>query len=163
MVADTYGGTAQLLQAELATVDSVRDGLEGAAYAHLATHGNFRADNPLFSSLTLANGALTVYDLESLGVPPGVVVLSACDSGLSSVHPGDELMGLTGALLRIGTRSLVASVAPVPDEVAQRTMVAFHAELQSGVQPAVALHRAREGLNDEDKLRAGSFVCFGAG
>lgn len=163
MVAKTYGGSAQLLQPEEATVGAVRAALEGAAYAHLATHGSFRADNPLFSSLALGNGALTVYDLEGLAVPPGVVVLSACDSGLSSVHPGDELMGLTGALLRIGTRSLVASVAPVPDEVAQRTMVAFHAALQSGAPPAVALHRARASLNDEDRLRAGSFVCFGAG
>jgi CHAT domain-containing protein len=104
-----------------------------------------------------------VYDLEGLAAPPGVVVLSACESGLSAVHPGDELMGLTGALLRIGTRSLVGSVAPVPDDVAQRTMVAFHAALRSGAQPAAALHQARAGLNDEDRLRAGSFVCFGAG
>jgi hypothetical protein len=163
MVAEAYGGSAQLLQAEQATVAAVGAALEGAAYAHLATHGHFRADNPLFSSLTLGNGALTVYDLEGLAAPPGVVVLSACESGLSAVHPGDELMGLTGALLRIGTRSLVGSVAPVPDDVAQRTMVAFHAALRSGAQPAAALHQARAGLNDEDRLRAGSFVCFGAG
>jgi tetratricopeptide (TPR) repeat protein len=163
MVAEAYSGSAQLLQPEDATVGAVSRALEGAGYAHLATHGQFRADNPLFSSLTLGNGALTVYDLENLGAAPTIVVLSACDAGLSSVHPGDELMGLTGALLRIGTRSLVASVAPVPDEVAQKTMVALHAALRRGAEPAEALLQARQGLNEEDRIRASAFVCFGAG
>lgn len=163
LVARAYAESAVLLQSEGATVGAVSTALEGASYAHLATHGHFRADNPLFSSLTLSNGPLTVYDLENLGIAPAVVVLSACESGLSSVHPGDELMGLTGALLRMGTRSLVASVAPVPDHVAQATMVAFHSRLQAGAEPADALLRARQGLDEDDRLRAGAFVCFGAG
>ena len=49
--------------------------------AHLACHGSFRADNPLFSSLLLADGGLTVHDVESLGAGPRELVLSACDSG----------------------------------------------------------------------------------
>ncbi|MCA1657179.1 MAG: CHAT domain-containing protein, partial [Actinobacteria bacterium] len=60
--------------AEVAPVLSV---LDGAALAHVAAHGRFRADNPLFSCLELFDGPLTVYDLESLGSAPRVLVLSA--------------------------------------------------------------------------------------
>ena len=73
--------------------------LEGAGMAHVAAHASFRADNGLWSSLELADGVLTVYELEQLRRPPQVVVLSACQSGLSAVRPGDEVMGLVAALL----------------------------------------------------------------
>ena len=58
-------------------------------------------------------GPLTVYDLESLGEAPTLCVLSACDSGLSEVRAGDELMGLTATLLALGSASIVASVVAV--------------------------------------------------
>ena len=103
-----------------ATVRAVSAALEDTQLAHVAAHGTFRADNPQFSSLTLADGALTVYDLERLATPPRRMVLSACDSGLSAVAPGDALMGLAAALLSVGTATLIASVAPVPDAGGRR-------------------------------------------
>jgi len=42
---------------------------------------------------------VTVYDLEALGHAPSTLILSACESGLSGVRPGDELMGLASVLL----------------------------------------------------------------
>jgi CHAT domain-containing protein/tetratricopeptide (TPR) repeat protein len=158
-----YGDVARVLSSEEASVESVMRLLVGCSTAHLAAHGRFRSDNPLFSSLQMADGPITVYDLESLPTAPPVVVLSACDSGLSSVHPGDELMGLAGALLRMGTGSLVASVAPVPDDVASVAMVAFHAGLVGGASPAEALLAARSSLDEEARLRAAAFQCFGSG
>jgi hypothetical protein len=58
---------------------------------------------------------------------------------------------------------LVASTAPVPDDVARDTMVNFHASLVRGAAPAVALVEARAALDPAARLRAGVFVCFGAG
>ena len=71
-----------------ALVDPVIAALDGAELAHIAAHGHFRADNPLFSSLELHDGPLTVHDLEGLRRAPRQVVLSACESGLPTVHPG---------------------------------------------------------------------------
>ena len=51
------------------------------------------------------------HDLEALERAPGRLVLSACDSGLSAVRPGDELMGLAAAMFMLGTRTLAASVS----------------------------------------------------
>lgn len=169
---------ATVLEGTGATVRNVATALEGAGLAHIAAHGRFRSDNALFSALELSDGPLTVYDLESISRPPAVMVLSACDAGRSQVHPGDELMGTTAALLSIGTATIVASVAPVPDSGAPPVMARLHARLCRGDQPAAALAGAQQEIRlaelAEEELAAGSeralealaaaaFVCFGAG
>ena len=151
---------ATCLVGPAATVAATATALDGAALAHVAAHGAFRVDNPLFSSLQLADGPLTVYDLEGLARAPRRLVLSACDAGLSGVRPGDELMGLAGALFALGMSTLVASVIPVPDAATKELMLALHRALQGGAGPAEALARARSG---QDPAVAASFVCFGAG
>jgi tetratricopeptide (TPR) repeat protein len=157
---------AQVITGAGATVAAVTAAVDGADMAHIAAHGTFRADNPLFSCLTLADGALTVYDLERLAIAPRRMVLSSCDAGLSAVRPGDAVMGLAAAVLGLGTETLVASVAPVPDEGAGMLMAALHAELAAGVGPAMALAGAAASLDPGDHrmhaVRAG-FGCFGSG
>ena len=69
---------------------------------HLACHGSFRADNPLFSTLSLADGPLTVYDLERCRTMPRTVVLSACNVGHVAVAPRGTLLGLASALMTFG-------------------------------------------------------------
>jgi tetratricopeptide (TPR) repeat protein len=152
---------ATCLTGPAATVAAVAEALDGAELAHVAAHGTFRVDNPLFSSLQLADGPLTVYDLEGLARAPRRMVLSACDSGLSGVRPGDELMGLAGALFALGMSTLVASVVPVPDAATKDLMVALHQRLQAGLSPAAAL-ASTQAASGRDAVPA-SFVCFGAG
>jgi CHAT domain-containing protein len=136
--------------------------LEGAALAHFACHGHFRSDNPLFSSLELADGNLTALELQRLRRPPSVIVLSACNLALSDRRPGDELLGIAAALLGVGTRTIVASVAPIPDAAAANLMVAFHGELARGAPPATALARVQANLPARSAASA-AFVCLGAG
>jgi len=165
-LAARHAASAVLLDDE-ASVDAVATALETADRAHIASHGTFRADNPLFSALQLADGPLTVYDLERLRAAPRDMVLSACDGGVSAVRPGDELMGFSGALLALGTSALIASVVPVPDEPAQRLMLALHERLAAGDEPARALAAASATALERrvaaDYATAAGFVCFGAG
>ncbi|MFD7656727.1 CHAT domain-containing protein [Actinosynnema sp. NPDC059797] len=159
------GGRASVLVGADATVDAVAAAMDGAPLAHVAAHGSFRADNPLFSALELADGPLTVYDLERLRTPPARVVLSACDSGLSAVRPGDELMGFTAALLGLGTRTLIAPVVPVPAEVTTSLMVDLHRRLSAGEPPSEALANAQEAhreSGDAAYAAGAGFLCFGA-
>ena len=152
--------SAQVLSGDAAEVAAVLAILEGASIAHIAAHASFRADNGLWSSLQLADGVLTVYELEQLRRPPEVVVLSACQSGLSAVRPGDEVMGLVAALLNLGAKSVVASVVPVEDAASERLMVALHQRLLAGDAPAVALAEAQSVTPGTISL---SYVCFGGG
>ncbi len=145
------------LHGRAATADAALAALDGAALTHLACHGSFRADSPLFSSLELADGPLNVYELQRLRRAPEAVVLSACDLGVSSLHPGDELLGLATALLSLGTRTVIASVVPVPDAAAKRMMLDFHGRLRGGERPAAALAGAQQGAE------VPGFVCLGSG
>lgn len=147
------------------TVDVVKNAISGASVAHVASHATFQVDNPMFSSLRLGDGDLNVYDIERLQDPPSLVVLSACDSGYTEARAGDELAGLTSALLAMGTRSIVASVGLVPDAPAtSELMVEFHRGLVAGLKPAHALARAQEASFDDPAgfVAAASFICVGA-
>ncbi|MEV4508793.1 CHAT domain-containing tetratricopeptide repeat protein [Dactylosporangium sp. NPDC049525] len=162
---------ATVLAGERARVAPTLAALDGAAIGHIASHGEFRVDNPLFSFLMLADGPLTVYDLSVLRRPPALLVLSGCDTGLAEVHPGDELMGLVSALLNMGTATVVASTGPVDDGATRVLMRDLYTHLGAGHPPATALAMAQstarataQALADP-ALRAStdSFVCFGAG
>jgi CHAT domain-containing protein len=155
-----YPKSRRLVDAD-ALARAVAGALDGASIAHVAAHAQFRADNPLFSSLELADGPLTVYDLEGLGNPPATVVLSACQVGLSGVRAGDEVMGMVAALLGAGTRTVIAAVLPVPDEATFPFMVALHRALSLGQAPMRALAAAQSGATTNPAGAA--FVCFGAG
>ncbi len=159
-------GSAELLVGEQARAEAVLTALDGAGIAHIAAHGRFRADNPMFSYLRLADGPLTVYDLERLPSAPSTVVLSACNAGLSTVHPGEELMGLTAALLGLGTATVLGSVLPAQDAATRDLMVETHRLLAAGAGPAQALASAQAAMGDgldERTATAAAFVCFGAG
>jgi tetratricopeptide (TPR) repeat protein len=157
---------ARTLEGGAATAQAVLRALDGAALAHIAAHGSFRADNPQLSALRLADGPLTVYDLETLRTPPRTLVLTACDVGLSRVHSGEEVQGFAAALLTLGARAVVASVAPVADDLAAALAVDLHRELRDHDRVAPALsavqHRWRRN-GPREAATAASFVCFGGG
>ncbi|MGQ0617994.1 MAG: CHAT domain-containing protein [Acidimicrobiia bacterium] len=156
--------SAQVLRGAGATTGAVLDAFERARMAHVAAHGAFRADSPLFSSVLLADGPLTVYDLEALRSPPDTLVLSACDSATSAVRAGDELLGTAGSLLGLGVRWIVAPVLPVADQATADLMVEFHSDLVAGNSPATALARGLAGRDHADYsgwAARVSFVCIG--
>lgn len=138
--------------------------VRGAAVAHATCHASFEVDNPMFSSLRLGDGDFNVYDLERLHEPPELMVLSACDSGYTDTRAGDELTGLTSALLSMGSKAVVASVGLVPDSTATSDlMVRFHEGLCSGLSPARALSTAQHDSmdNPDGYIAAASFLCIG--
>ena len=149
-----------------ASVDAVTRVLSRASLLHVAAHGSARADNPLFSSLQLADGPLTVYDLERLDREADTVVLAACESGRDVVLAGDEMLGLGAALLSRGSRNVIASVVPIPDAATRPLMVALHQGLADGTPVAHALAQAQSGIDQDDPsafAAAAGFVCVGAG
>lgn len=131
---------------------------------HLACHAQFRSDNPRFSALHLYDGALTVELAEGLRLRHGcLVVLSACETGLSEAGNGNETVGLVRAFLVAGAARVLASQWPVDDAVTALFMAAFYAALSRGAVPAEALRlaQARVRASHPHPFHWAAFVLYG--
>jgi len=144
------------------TADVVAGALADADLAHLACHGTLRADNPMFSSLLLSDGPLTVQELYARGLAPHRLILASCESGTLVSYAGDEVLGFVSALLARGTAGILASAAAVPDVEAVDLMTAVHRRLASGATLAHALHEARESQDTDDPGRYVNWCTFNA-
>ena len=134
---------AELRVGEEATLTALRDGAPGRGALHLACHGLFRADNPMFSALKLHDGWLLASDAMDLDLEGALVTLSACESGRSEVVGGDEILGLTRAFLGAGAATLAVSLWLVQDETTADLMGDWYERLRAGEQPAAALRAAQ--------------------
>jgi CHAT domain-containing protein len=114
----------------------------GCSVVHIATHGYFRRDNPMFSAVRLGDSYLSLYDLYRLKLPVGLVTLSACATGTSVVVEGDELLGLVRGLLCAGAHSLLVTLWDVQDRATADFMKAFYSRLRETGDPARSLRHA---------------------
>ncbi|MCU1267111.1 MAG: repeat-containing protein [Acidobacteria bacterium] len=126
-----------------ATLTALRREAPAADVIHLACHGQFRPDNPLFSSLQLGDGWLTVRDAYNLNLHCGLVTLSACETGVSTIAPGDELLGLARGFFAAGAPSLLLSLWTVDDDATEQLMSEFYTSLRESGSPASALRHAQ--------------------
>jgi len=113
-----------------------------AGKLHIAAHGIFRPDNPMFSSIKLGDTWLNLFDIFNLQLGAELTVLSSCETGMSAVWEGDELLGLARGFLYAGTPSLVVSLWTVNDRSTAKLMRSFYEGLQGGLSKSRALQEA---------------------
>ena len=126
-----------------ATRKNIAENLNEADIVHLACHGNFRPDNPEFSSIALFSENLTANQLRAMNFKNKFVALSACETGLNKVVEGEELIGLTSGFLAAGANSLLLSLWTVNDEFTNDLMKYFYREAISGQSAEKALQTAQ--------------------
>ncbi|MBR7744933.1 CHAT domain-containing protein [Phycicoccus sp. BSK3Z-2] len=139
-----------------ATSDDVVAALASSRVVHLAAHGVHERDNPLFSSVRMADGPVFAREFPH-PVTAEHVALAACDVGQFSTRPGDEPLGLATALLALGSTSVLAAVAPVADDRAAAGMADYHRALAAGVDAAEALATTVEAHPE-----TGAFCLYGS-
>jgi len=132
---------AEMLLGEAATT-VLREKGEHSRFIHIATHGYFRQDDPMFSGIRLGDGILSLYDLYQLKLPAELITLSGCATGLSVVADGDELLGLVRGLIYAGAQSALLTLWDVQDRSTAEFMTAFYRHLSNGENKAVALRQA---------------------
>jgi CHAT domain-containing protein/tetratricopeptide (TPR) repeat protein len=131
-----------------ATTDAIGERAPRCDILHLACHGMFRGDNPMFSSLKLHDGWLTAADVLRLDLGGALVTLSACESARNRVLAGDEIIGLARGFLGAGAATLVASLWLVQDETTSWMMERWYARMRDGADRTTALREAQLALKE---------------
>ena len=142
---------ARLLTRKQATETAFKQQAGQFGHLHIASHGQFKADNALESRLLLAkdesnDGSLTVAELYETRLNADLVTLSACETGLGKRLSGDDLIGLTRGFLYAGASNIVASLWEVDDEATSLLMKDFYQRMRQGASKREALRQAQLGL-----------------
>lgn len=116
---------------------------------HFATHGEFNDRQPLQSGLLLArdgenDGFLQVHEVFGMDLAnANLVTLSACETALSKIQGGDDLIGLSRGFFYAGAPSLLATLWKVDDASTAKLMEFFYKNWQGGMSKPEALRRAQ--------------------
>lgn len=156
------GGKVLRVTGAAASRETVRGGaLRGFRILHVATHGSHNADQPLLSSLALAEidargrpvaqATLPAHEIYGLDLPAELVVLSACETALGREVPGEGLIsGLPRAFLYAGAARVLVSLWKVEDRRTRDLMVLFYQGLfDRKLPPDRALAEAQRALRRE--------------
>jgi CHAT domain-containing protein len=133
---------AELFVGKNATEHILRNQGPKSRMIHIATHGHFRQDNPMFSAIRMGDSYLSLFDLYQLRLPVELITLSGCSTGLNVVSAGDEILGLARGLMHAGAQSLVLSLWDVHDKSTAEFMTVFYRFLREGKNKAAALQGA---------------------
>jgi CHAT domain-containing protein len=127
----------------------VRDNRTNGAILHIVSHGSFVADEPLNSGLLLTDGRLDASEIARCQLKYDEVVLSACSTGFRATNvqgielSGDDVVGLPGAFLEAGVRSVLVSIPRAREDASLRFMTIYHEHRSQGLTPLVALRQAQ--------------------
>jgi CHAT domain-containing protein len=141
---------AELFLGTQATTDALRKKGSQSALLHIATHGAYRQDNPMFSGIRLGDGYLNLYDLYQMRLSTRHVTLSGCATGMNFVAAGDELLGLQRGLFCAGAASLLLSLWDVHDRSTAALMQSFYKGYMESNNMAVSLQSAMRQLRQEN-------------
>ena len=139
---------ARLLMGEAASLEAFHQHAPESRILHLAAHGIFRRDNPMFSALQLADSRLSMIDLNRQHLNVELLTLSACSSGLAVAVGGDELLGLMRGFLQAGVRSLLVTLLDVDDACTKEFMSSFYREVGSGASLGSAVQGAMREIRE---------------
>jgi len=139
----------ELYLGEQATAEVLRRRGSASGLLHIATHGTYRQDNPMFSGIRLGDGYLNLYDLYQMRLSARLVTLSGCATGMNFVSAGDELLGLQRGLFFAGATSLLLSLWDVHDRSTADLMQAFYKSYISTNDMAASLQIAMKQLREE--------------
>jgi CHAT domain-containing protein len=130
-VADRFR-TSALLD-EQANKTALMQSATGATVIHLSCHGSFDSEDPLSSGLLLADGVLSAREIMELSLHADLVTVSACESGFSTTSKGEELAGISRALLYAGSSSSLLALWQVDAATTLEWMIDFYRRTRDSI------------------------------
>lgn len=146
-VASLYSSSKIFVSKE-AVKERFVENLNDADVVHFAGHYVLNAKSPSLSKIILASGDLPVEEMMSKKLlRPGLMILSACETGIERFYNGEGMIGAARAFLAADVPLVVASQWAVDSDATADLMVKFHRyrKLQKLPTPE-ALRRAQVDL-----------------
>jgi hypothetical protein len=177
-IADTHGAARLLgpiVEGRAATEAAFCElaGRKDAAGAtlHVCCHGDFVAEEPLYSGLLLRDGKVDASEIARMRLAYHEVVLSTCSSGHRATAvdgiplTGDDVVGLVGAFLEAGIRAVVVSITRARDDASHAFMTTYHSHRAAGSTPVAALRETQLQMLEDATYAPGlwaGFVVYGS-
>lgn len=161
-LAELFPETTQLIDADFSR-DATIPLMGSHTVVHLATHAAFVPSDPYASFVMFGNGdRVTIADVRKWNLRAvDLVILSACETGLTGFGYGKEILGFGYQMQRTGARAAIASLWPVSDGGTQELMTNFYKALRvEGMTKAEALQQAQIALITGNQIDASSGERF---
>lgn len=109
---------------------------------HLSTHA-FSSATESKPHIVFADTSLFLSELYGLEIPSDLVVLSACQSNIGKLSPGEGVMSLGRGFTFAGSKSLVSSLWNVNAVSTSSILSDFYKKMQNGNSKYESLHAAK--------------------
>lgn len=125
----------------------------------ISSHALVNAENPNLSFIAFSQRGdsletdemLFLNDLSTLQLPTELAVLSACETSMGKVVPGEGVLSLARAFAAAGAASTLTTLWKVDDEATKEFTVAFFEALKANQSRSEAVVAAQNaGLSSED-------------
>jgi len=133
---------------------------------HVACHGTFETGDPMNSSLLMTDAKVDATEIARSRLAFQEVVLSACSTGHRPTQvrgielTGDDILGLPGAFLEAGVRSVLVSIPPARDDATLAFMTIYHEQRAKGDWPMRALQATQTTMIEDDGFPPHLWVGF---
>jgi len=98
---------------------------------HLSVHGSANLSNPLSSYLAFRNSHLSLLEIHGLKLKANLVILSACETNLSSVEGADEILAFERGFMIAGATNIISTFDEVDTQRTQEFMLSFYQNLKN--------------------------------
>ena len=143
-----------------ASKEKVISGLSSVSLIHIAAHGCPDTGGIILSPNLASSDnpeekdfLLTMADVLEAQLHAKLVVLSCCYSGQGAIK-AEGVVGIARAFLGAGTRSVIASLWAISDDVTMEFMRHFYEHLVAGESASKSLHQAMKTLRESGEFNA---------
>ena len=117
---------------------------------HLAMHGLVDQKDPEYSGLALTedqskeeDNFLYAYEIKQLGLQAGLVVLSACETGIGKYQRGEGVVSIGRGFMYAGAPSLLMTLWSLNDQSGAVIIEQFYKNLSEGMEKDEAIRQAK--------------------
>jgi CHAT domain-containing protein/tetratricopeptide (TPR) repeat protein len=180
IIADVYAGESRLLEGPLTYAKATekkfwelaKRGDAAGGIFHIACHGELVPEAPMSSGLIFTDGKADAAEIARSSLAFDEVILSACSTGYRPVEVkdvkllGDDIVGLPGAFLEAGVKSVLVSIPKAEDRATCEFMKRYHEERLEGKTPLSALQETQQAMLADERFAPWMWVgltAYGCG